>query len=367
MGLFDKLFSGKEEENKGADKKKGPRLFTSPQQAQSAGAAPPAQAPAPGGTRPSGKRAAAGGTSAAPKPAPGKEPAKAPPAKTASSPAGKTKAPAPKPAPKPASDATETVAPSGDTVNMPRAKRTTPPQSPPVKHPAGVTEPPHARSVSSRRSWRKRTSTKSRQLGQLLLRLETIQQKHLDEALDEQQRSGGLLGQILVRLGHCDKADVGRALARQRTITTIDLDDVVFEKEALAMLPRELCEEQRVIPFEKMGNLLCVAMTNVLDATTKTRVRETAKMQIKTFDAAWDQILEQIRKQYPEEAAPSAPAAPAAAAPSAPAPAGAEEAPAGKEEEATEDFVIELPEEEELASGADGSKTDETDGSRTQG
>ncbi len=369
MGLFDKLFSGKEEEEKKTGSgKKAPRLFTSPQQAQKAGAAPSQPSAAPGAAQ----KSSASRRQAAKKTPSGKQAPATPADKPG--PSGKTKPPAlaksaAKPpagaARKPDADSPAGDVASGDTVNLPRERRTTPPQSPPVKPSSGMEEPPHARRVSSRRSWRKRTSTKSRQLGQLLLKHESIQQRHLDEALDEQQRNGGLLGQILVRLGHCEKADIGRALARQRTITTIDLDDVAFEKEALAMLPRELCAEQRVLPFEKMGNLLCVAMTNVLDATTKTRIRETAKMQVKTFDAAWDQILEHIEKEYPA-------AAPAETTPAEGSPAGAVPSPettaaaTTSEPADAEDYIIELPEEEELASGGNGAKTDEADDSRTQ-
>lgn len=177
-----------------------------------------------------------------------------------------------------------------------------------------------------------RKSSSKKQIGQLLLAANKLTEEQLEKGLKIQERKGGLLGQILVRMEAVSKADVGAALKKQRTITTVDLSTVEFDPDALILLPRDFCEKFRVLPFEKTGNQLCVAMSNALDTVAKTQIKDTTQMHVKIFDAGYEEILTAIKKHL-SGAAP----APAAK-------------PEGKDEPAAEgegqDLVIELPDEE---------------------
>ncbi len=207
-----------------------------------------------------------------------------------------------------------------------------------VKRPAAAPKPAESRvadamaeikpasAPASRSSRKKRVSLKGKQLGALLVKASAVNQDQVNEALNIQAEKGGLLGHILEDLGYCSKTDVGAALKKQRTITTVELPYLKYDPEALELLDRAFCERNRLIPFEKMGNQICVAMSNVLDTQAKNDIKEKTQLQVKVFDAAWPEIQEAINKHIPadevEGAAPT-------------------EAPAEEEE-----LVIELPEEE---------------------
>ncbi len=180
----------------------------------------------------------------------------------------------------------------------------------------------------SRSSRKKRVSLKNKQVGALLIKAGDVTEANVKEALAIQAEKGGLLGQILVELGYCTKGEIGKVLKKQRTITTVELTNLHFDPEALELLSRDFCERNRLIPFEKAGNQLCVAMANVLDPQAKTDIKERTQMQVKMFDAPWQEIKAAIDKHLPaEEAEVAAPAA------------------AGTKEQ-EEDLVIELPDEE---------------------
>jgi hypothetical protein len=154
---------------------------------------------------------------------------------------------------------------------------------------------------SARDSGRKiRKSVSNKQVGSLLVKAGSISNEQLDQALEIQADKDGLLGQILTELGYCSKADVGGALRKQRTITTVLLTNVKFDPEALALLGRDFCLRNRLIPFEKMGNQICVAMANVLDAQAKTDIKDKTQLQVKTFDASWQEIQQAITDHIPE-------------------------------------------------------------------
>lgn len=191
---------------------------------------------------------------------------------------------------------------------------------------------PSSSSQASSASQRKiRTSTKGKQIGALLVKNSKITEEQLDKALAYKAKHDGLLGQILVAQGACSVTDIASALKKQRTITTVNLTVTKVCPEALALLDRTFCEKNRLIPFELVGTQLCVAMSNALDTTAKSEVKERTQMQTKIFDASNEDIQAAIKKHMEGghvEAAPSL-----------------AEAAEQEAQPVEEDLVIELPEE----------------------
>lgn len=179
---------------------------------------------------------------------------------------------------------------------------------------------------------RKRASMKGKQIGQLLVKSEALTDENLNRALDLQAKEGGMLGQILVKMELCTRADIGSALRKQRTITTVELKNVDFDPEATGLLEKDFCAQNRLIPFEKIGNQLCVAMANVLDTQAKNDIKEKTQLQLKAFDASWPEIQEAIEREITgQKRKPSTPIAQQAQV---------------EEKQSIDDIVIELPEEE---------------------
>ncbi|MBV8882037.1 MAG: hypothetical protein JO332_18925 [Planctomycetaceae bacterium] len=57
---------------------------------------------------------------------------------------------------------------------------------------------------------------KNKPLGQVLKMLELVNEGHIQEALQIQRKQGGLIGEILVRLGYVTADEVELALASQK-------------------------------------------------------------------------------------------------------------------------------------------------------
>ena len=79
-----------------------------------------------------------------------------------------------------------------------------------------------------------------RRLGEHLVERGVLTHDALDDALAEQERSGGRLGDILLARGLVDRADLSLALAHQN-----DLPSLVGEHEAIPALPRAVAHELR--------------------------------------------------------------------------------------------------------------------------
>ncbi|MHC4885851.1 MAG: GspE/PulE/PilB domain-containing protein [Planctomycetota bacterium] len=156
-------------------------------------------------------------------------------------------------------------------------------------------------SSASSISRRKRTSIARKQLGNLLIGADVINEAQLQKALEIQEKEGGLLGQILCGMDLCSTANIGTALNKQRTITTVELPGVTFDQDALSAISREQCERLRCIPFQKIGTMLCVAMSNVLDGSAKNEIKESTQLKLKAFDAAWSEIEAAIQQYFAED------------------------------------------------------------------
>lgn len=64
---------------------------------------------------------------------------------------------------------------------------------------------------------------KNKPLGQVLKTLELVNEGHIQEALQIQRKQGGLIGEILVRLGYVTSDEVALALVSQKGLKIEDV------------------------------------------------------------------------------------------------------------------------------------------------
>lgn len=157
---------------------------------------------------------------------------------------------------------------------------------------------------ASRRS--SRFSMRSKQLGQLLLENGDVQAEQVASALKQQEQQGGLIGQILQQMGACAGTAVAAALLKQVQVTDIKCEELAVSPEVAELVPRETCESERLCPFERLGNLLCLVMANPLNRKAITAIEEKTRLKVKSFKSIWAPINELIQRTY--TAAEEAPA-----------------------------------------------------------
>lgn len=153
---------------------------------------------------------------------------------------------------------------------------------------------------NSRRS--SRTSMRSKPLGQLLAENGDVTTSQVNQAVRAQEDQGGMLGAILQRMGACGPDAIGQALSKQLQVTDIQCEDIAAAPDAVKMVPREFCAKEKLCPFEKLGNLLCVVMGNPLNRKAITDIEGMSRMKVKVFKAPWPKISELIDRAYSPEA-----------------------------------------------------------------
>jgi HD-like signal output (HDOD) protein len=135
-------------------------------------------------------------------------------------------------------------------------------------------------------------------VGQLLLQEGLIQRAQLDEALALQEREGGKIIEILVRLKHLDKDALHRVLSKQPGMAAIELSRVQIDRELLNLIPREMALTELVLPIDRLGKLLTVGMACPLDAVTIAAVEKHTGLKVKAMLCRMDDIHAAVSRYY---------------------------------------------------------------------
>ena len=113
-------------------------------------------------------------------------------------------------------------------------------------------------------------------LGEMLLSAGIIDANQLERALEEQRRLGGRLGDILVRNGAVNEAQLIGLLSKQLGVDPVDLDACDIPGEMALILSRETAERLRVVPIKEDSGALFLAMSDPTDLLALSEVRSAA-------------------------------------------------------------------------------------------
>src|SRR5450631_2410433 len=102
----------------------------------------------------------------------------------------------------------------------------------------------------------------SGRLGELLVRENLISVQQLRKAQEEQQRSGSRIGTALIKTGAIEEQKLTDFLSKQYGVPAINLKDFEIEPDVIKLVPKEVAEKHLVIPVNRAGPALIVAMSD---------------------------------------------------------------------------------------------------------
>jgi len=105
----------------------------------------------------------------------------------------------------------------------------------------------------------------TKRLGELLLEKGLITEKQLEQALEEQKKTGKLLGRVLVDLGFVKDEDILAVLGAQTGMKEVDLSTIDVPPQLLEKVPAPLAKAYKIVPIRMEGNTLVVAMGDPLN------------------------------------------------------------------------------------------------------
>jgi len=141
----------------------------------------------------------------------------------------------------------------------------------------------------------------SKQLGELLLDRGIISQSQLDQALSVQRDKGGLIGEILVDLGFVKEDDIAQSLTAQYGFPYLPLSNYDVNADITNIIPGRVARQYLLVPIDKIGNNLTLAMSNPLNVQAIEDVELLSGCSVQTFVSTSSDIKKAIEKYYKDK------------------------------------------------------------------
>jgi len=131
-------------------------------------------------------------------------------------------------------------------------------------------------------------------LGKLLIASGAVTRANLDQALAFQRKSFMPLGRILRDEAGLSPDALAAALKKQTHVPRIYLRFFPVQRDALSLLPEDFCRQHEAIAFEKLGKLLCVALSNPSQKNVVRHIENLTSHEVKIFQAPWEDIQKKL-------------------------------------------------------------------------
>ncbi len=135
-------------------------------------------------------------------------------------------------------------------------------------------------------------------LGEILIKQGLIRSDQLQTAITETQRTKNRLGPTLVTLGLLKDSQILRALEKQFSIPGVDVAQFEIEPAVIAMVNKDFCEKNCIIPISKAGTTLVVALADPSNLQVRDDLRYITKCKIQPVVATESTILSAIAKYF---------------------------------------------------------------------
>ncbi len=135
-------------------------------------------------------------------------------------------------------------------------------------------------------------------LGEILVNGGALTEDALKEALKVQKGSGKRLGTILIESHFITERQLLDVLASQLSVELVDLDQFNIDPNLSELVPEAVAREKHIVPIEKLGKTLKIAVADPLDYNTISDVGSFSKLTVSVVLAESLKIEKKISQLY---------------------------------------------------------------------
>ncbi len=138
-------------------------------------------------------------------------------------------------------------------------------------------------------------------LGELLLKEKIITPEQLKRAIEEQKITGGRLGSTMVSLGILKEQELVNFLSKQYGVPAVNLREYDLDPSVVKLVPQEICEKYNLIPINRAGSTLVIAMADPSDIFAIDDVKFLTGLNVEAVIASEGAIREAIEREFKKE------------------------------------------------------------------
>src|ERR1035441_9921930 len=135
-------------------------------------------------------------------------------------------------------------------------------------------------------------------LKEILLRDKLITPEDLNRAIEEQERSGGELSRILLRLNLVVEDQLSVILSEALQLPLINLNLFRIDPTLIKLIPKEIAEKSLLIPISRINDQLTIAMVDPLDMLTVDNIKAMTSMSVSIVLARPKDMRAAIERGY---------------------------------------------------------------------
>lgn len=140
--------------------------------------------------------------------------------------------------------------------------------------------------------------SKKMRLGDALIAEGLITEEQLQQALALQKKSGKRLGQVLVEMNLVTEHDIVQILSKQLKIPFIDLSNYLIDPVIAKLVPEHLAKRHMLVPINKVGNKLTVAMVDPLNIIAIDDIQMLTGLIVKPVVATQSDVQKALQDAY---------------------------------------------------------------------
>lgn len=147
-----------------------------------------------------------------------------------------------------------------------------------------------------------KVETSHKRVGEILIEKGFLKRDQLDKALEIQRESSSQrLGQTLIRLGIITEDQLAECLAQQLGIPYIAMRSHQISDVALKLICKDMARRYGILPMDRIGNILTVAIYDELSAEEITELEKTTGCKLKLFFTTFSDFKASYTTFYPGE------------------------------------------------------------------
>lgn len=141
-------------------------------------------------------------------------------------------------------------------------------------------------------------SPRKKRIGELLIEHGAINSDQLEEALALQKERGGRVCQVLIDLGYLSEERLLECLGSQTGVVSVNVRQYTINPELLQYVPREFAVQHELMPLDKLGKNLTVAMAVPLDEATRAALEEQTGLRVRAVLCSRSDVHSTIEQYY---------------------------------------------------------------------
>ncbi|MFC2061152.1 hypothetical protein ACFLUV_01415 [Elusimicrobiota bacterium] len=140
---------------------------------------------------------------------------------------------------------------------------------------------------------------KQKRLGEILKSLDFIDDDKLEEILKQQKSSKLRLGEALSSMGYVDEEVILSIVGKQLGHPYIKVSEYgKIPREILDIIPRNIAEQNMLIPFDKEGDVLKIAMAEPQEEEVRAAIAILTNLEVESYITSEEEIIEAISNNY---------------------------------------------------------------------